>query len=221
MLIKRYKLFIESLEISPEIQSLIDDTRNKAEENSVNFILQETKTVPYAVGNFPVSGYFVDYGQPTLAVATDKPLKDWVMVLAHEGSHMEQWIERSPYWTENFINGKESVDYLDEWCGGKEFTQEEIDNFVSKSIAVELDCEKRTIEKAKKYNLPVNIKEEIQKANSYILFYTFIKESREWNKPGQAPYQVKEVWSKMPDKFDIDYTSISNDIKELYKKHCY
>lgn len=89
------------------------------------------------------------------------------------------------------------------------------------TIGVELDCEKRTIEKAKKYNLPVNIKEEIQKANSYILFYTFVKESRKWNTPGKAPYQIREVWSKMPDTFEIDYAQIPEDIRELYRKYCY
>jgi len=38
-IIKKYKIFIESLESedSPEIQSLIDDTRNKAEENGVKY----------------------------------------------------------------------------------------------------------------------------------------------------------------------------------------
>lgn len=222
-MIKKYKIFIESFksEMTPEIQKLINDTKKQAEDNGVQIILSQEKTVPYIVGDIQVSGYFVDYGNPRLAVAMGKPLKDWVMILAHEGSHMDQWIEDSPYWTDNFINGRESVEYIDEWCAGKEFTEEEVDNFIKRSIGVELDCEKRTIEKAKKYNLPVNIKEEIQKANSYILFYTFVKESRKWNTPGKAPYQIREVWSKMPDTFEIDYAQIPEDIRELYRKYCY
>jgi hypothetical protein len=67
----------------------------------------------------------------------------------------------------------------------------------------------------------VNVEEEIQKANSYILFYTFIKEVRKWNTPGKAPYQVKEVWSKMPKTFNMDYFTVSSEISELYKKFCY
>lgn len=224
-LIKTYKLFIESIvnddEMTPEIQKLVEDTKKKAIDNNVHIVLENNKTVPYAIGDFPVSGYFIDYGKPTLAVATGKPLKEWVMVLAHEGSHMEQWIEKSPYWTNSFIDGREAVEFIDEWCGGKEMSDEELDNICKRAREVEWDCEKRTIEKAKKYNLPVDIKEEIQKANSYILFYTFIKETRKWNKPGQAPYQIKEVWSSMPDTFDMDYTTISDDIKELYLKHCF
>lgn len=225
--LKKYKLFIESLnadygDMTPEIKQLIEDTKKKAIDNGVEVLISQEKTVPYITGDdFRVSGYFVDYGTPKLAVAIGKPLKDWVMILAHEGSHMDQWIEKSPYWTNNFVNGRESVEYIDEWCAGKEFSDEEIDDFIKRSIGVEWDCEKRTIEKAKKYNLPVNIKEEIQKANSYIWFYTFVKETRKWNNPGQAPYQIKEVWSRVPDTFDMDYTQIPEDIRELYRKYCY
>lgn len=220
--LKKYTLFLESLEeMTPEIHQLVEDIKRKAEENGVKLILQDTKTVPYAVGDFPVSGYFVDYGKPTLAVATGKPLKDWVMVLAHEGSHMEQWIEKSPYWNNSFINGREAVEYIDEWCGGKEFTKEELDDICKRSLEIELDCERRTIEKAISYNLPVIIEEEIQKANSYILFYTFIKQVRKWNKPGKAPYQIKEVWSKMPSTFEMNYFIVPEEIAELYKKYCY
>lgn len=220
--IKTYTLFLESSEeMTPEINQLVEDTKKKAEENGVKLIIQDSKTVPYAVGDFPVSGYFIDYGSPTLAVATGKPLKDWVMVLAHEGSHMEQWIENSPFWKNSFINGREAVEYIDEWCGGKEFSKEEIDDICKRALEVELDCEKRTVEKAIKYNLPVNVEEEIQKANSYILFYTFIKEIRKWNTTGKAPYQVKEVWSKMPTTFEMDYFTVPEEISEIYRKYCY
>jgi hypothetical protein len=223
MKIKTWNLFLESLEseMTPEILKLIEETKKKAEENGVEVIMKETKTVPYAIGDFPVSGYFMDYGKPKLAVATGKPLKDWVMVLAHEGSHMDQWIEKSPYWTNSFIDGREAVEFIDEWCGGKEFTKTELDDICKRSLEVELDCEKRTLDKAIEYNLPVNVEEEIQKANSYILFYTFIKEVRKWNTPGKAPYQVKEVWSKMPKTFNMDYFTVSSEISELYKKFCY
>ena len=203
------------------IDKLVQDTKNTADEHGVKIIFENTLTVPYAVGGFPCSGYFVDYGNPTLAVAMGKPVDQWVMVLAHESSHMDQWIEKSSAWTNNFVNGKESVDYIDEWCNGKDISEEELNDLIKRSIGEEWDCERRTIEKAKEYNLPINIKEEAQKANSYILFYTMLKETRKWNKPGQAPYQIKEVWSQMPDTFDMDYSVVPDEIKELYLKYCF
>lgn len=202
---------------------LIADIKKRAQDNGVQLHLIDSKTIPYAIGNFPVNGYFIDYGKPTLAVAINKPIQDWIMVLAHEGSHMEQWIEKSPYWTNSFIDGREAVEYIDEWCNGKDLPEEELNDICKIAREVEWDCEKRTIEKIKKYNLspPINIEEEIQKANSYILFYTFIKQTRKWNKLGQAPYQIKEIWSHMPTTFDMDYSVVPEKIAELYKQYCY
>lgn len=200
-------------------QRLIEDIRKQAEENNVRMILRDSETIAYPTGGFEVSGYFVAYERPTLAVAVGKPIEDWILILAHEGSHMEQWIEKSPYWTGSFIEGKEAVDRLDEWCSGKEMTKEELDDICRRSRDVEWDCERRTIEKIEKYDLPVNMREEIQKANSYIFLYTLMKEFRKW--PERRPYQVKEVWSQMPDNFDVNYEQIPENIKELYGKFCY
>ena len=57
MKIKTWNLFLESLEseMTPEILKLIEETKRKAEENGVEIIMEETKTVPYAIGDFPVS----------------------------------------------------------------------------------------------------------------------------------------------------------------------
>lgn len=222
--LKTYQKFNESLDdanITPEISKLIEDIKSKAESNGVKITLSDDKTVPYIVGEFPCSGYFVDYGNPVLVVAIGKPLKDWIMVLAHESSHMDQCLEKSKYWTDSFIDGREAVEYIDEWCSGKDFSDAQIEDFTRRSREVEWDCERRTIEKAKEYKLPINIKEETQKANSYIWFYTLVKEIRKWNKPGQAPYQIKEVWSQVPDTFDMDYSTVPKEIKDLYKNHCF
>lgn len=215
-ILKLYEEFNRDL-----VDKLLEDTKKRAEEKGVKVIIQDTLTVPYAVGGFPCSGYFVDYETPTLAVAIGKPVNEWTMVLAHESSHMDQWSEGAPEWKDNFVNGKESVDYIDEWCSGKDFSEEELDDFVKRSIAVERDCEMRTIQKAKEYQLPINIDEETQKANSYILFYTMIKETRKWNKPGRAPYQIKEVWSQMPKTFDMDYSVVPENLKKLYLEFCF
>lgn len=202
-------------------EKIMSDIKETARQNNVEIIFENTLTIDYPVGNLPVSGYFVDYGGAKLGVAMGKPVEDWIMVLLHESSHMDQWIEKSSYWTNSFINGRESVDYIDEWCSGKEFSEEQLDDFIKRSQDIEWDCEKRTIRKANKYNLPINEKEEIQKANSYILFYKMLKFTRKWSLPGKAPYSVKEVWSLMPENFDMDYNNIPENIKEAYLKYCF
>ena len=213
--------YLKLFENFKTIDDLLSDINICADEHGVKIIYADESTIPYPHTGYPVSGYFVDYGDPTLAVAKGKPYKEWVMILVHESSHMDQWIEKSKYWSNNFINGRESVEYIDDWISGKEYSDKDIGDFIKRSIDVELDCEKRTIDKLKKYNIDINIAEETQKANSYILFYNIVKEFRKWNEVGKAPYQIKEVWSKMSKEFDMNYSSVDSDIKNLYLKHCF
>jgi len=106
---------------------------------------------------------------------------------------------------------------MDKWLNGKEIKF--IKNKIDKIKYLELDCEKRAVKNIKKYNLPVNIETYIQKANSYILFYNYVKETRQWSKPGNAPYALKnkELWSLCPTKFmpDSYYEKIP---RKIYKK---
>jgi hypothetical protein len=215
--LKSFKLFENS-----SFDILIDDITKTAKENGVKLILPETDGVLYTTG-IEVAGYFIDNGEPTLACGIGGDIMIWGPVLAHESSHMDQWIENSKEWRENYWKGKECVDWLDEWCEGKvELEDSEVDEIIKRAIAVELDCEKRTIQKEIKYQIPVNIEEEIQKSISYTLFYQFIKESKKWNTPGKAPYKIKEVWSLMPKRFeDCDFTVVPDNIKKAYYKYCY
>ena len=215
--LKSFKVFENN-----SFDKLIDDITKTANENGVKLLLPETDGVPYITGSH-VSGYFIDNGEPTLACGIGGDIMKWGSILAHESSHMDQWIENCKEWIDNYWKGRECVDWLDEWCQDKiELEDNEVDEIINRAIAVELDCEKRTIQKEIKYQIPVNIEEEIQKSISYILFYRFIKDSKKWNAPGKAPYKIKEVWSLMPKRFeDCDFTVVPDNIKEAYYKYCY
>ncbi len=203
-----------------KIDYFIQELKNKTQANGVKFIIGEEATVKYFNNDLRVSGYFVDYGTPTLAIATGKDINEWFMILLHESSHMDQWIEQSAYWVDSFIDGREAVDYIDEWLNGKDFDEDSLNSIFHKAIMVELDCERRTIQKAKNYGFDIDFESEIKKANSYILFYLFIKEYRMWYSVNKAPYQIKEVWQEMPSSFDIDYTKLDDKLKKLYNKYC-
>lgn len=211
--LKTYKIFE-----SHGYEQLISDIEKTAKENGVKLILPETETVEY--NGFECSGYFIDNGNPTLACGIGGDVKVWGPILAHESSHMDQWIEQCPEWKGNYYKGKECVDWLEDWTVDKvKLTEQELDKIIDGAIGVELDCEKRTIEKEKKYNLPVNITEEIQKSISYIWFYRFLKESKKW---GKSTYKIKEVWSVMPKSFEeVNFKVVPEHIKEVYYKYCY
>lgn len=203
-----------------QIDSFVQELKNKTETNGVKFIVGDGSTIEYINGGIQVSGYFVDYGNPTLAIATGKDIESWFMILLHESSHMDQWIEKSPYWTDSFIDGKEAVDYINDWLNGQEYDEEFLNNVFEKALMVELDCERRTIQKAKNYGFDIDFESEIKKANSYILFYRFIQEFKKWYGVNKAPYQIKEVWQEMPSSFDIDYSKLDDKLKKLYNEYC-
>lgn len=168
--------------------------KKKCREHKVKLILSNTKKITLGE-NIHVSGYFSDeHKKYELACALKNP--EYLGILVHEFSHMEQWVEKIPLWSK--------ADYgtdVDDWLEGKNIKY--INRKIDRIKYLELDCEKRAVKNIKKYKLPINIKKYIQKANSYILFYNYIKESRRWSKPGRAPYSEinKALWSLCPDKF--------------------
>jgi translation elongation factor EF-1beta len=127
---------------------------------------------------------------------------------------MDQWVEKVPEWTENV-----GMDNIEKWLNGDDsVNMNNIDNEIRTSIIVEVDCEKRTVEKIKKYGLDsiINIDEYIQKSNAYVLFYLWMRKNRKWYTIGKEPYNIPDVVSVMPKTFDIDYTILDSNIEKTY-----
>lgn len=117
------------------------------------------------------------------------------------------------------IETKEMSGYMDEWLGGKEFDFSLVKDSIRIMQAVKLDCEKRSAEKIKKLELPIDLSQYIKKANSYLYLYTSILETRKW--PDTATYEVAEIVNQMPDYFldsVEDYYNMPESISELFKK---
>ena len=209
MMEKRTELFVEQ-----QIK--------KAKENGINVILSNLKTIGY-VGDetCQVNGYFVDRPTKELAVACGQEESRWLSLFAHESSHMDQFLENSEVWNNIFINGRESLDYVMDWVKGEEIEKELISDYIERAFQVELDCEKRTLEKIKNFNLDIDQKEYVKKANSYITFYYIMEKIRKWYIVGKEPYNLVEVWSEMPDNFSCDYKKLAEDKFEIYIKYCF
>lgn len=150
-----------------------------------------------ADGRFKVS-------TPELAVAIGKPEEEWLGVFIHEACHMEQWIEQSPAWTNVFVKGREAVDWIDAWLEGKEGLPEPIEELVARARTVELDCERRVVEKIKEYGLPLDVEEYAQKANSYVYFYNHLLRTRQWYPAGCSPYENELVYGFAPTVLTLD-----------------
>lgn len=194
-----------------------------AKKNGVSFILSQDSHIPYPTTKDLVNGYMVEFPEKQLAVATGKPIELWLPILAHESSHMDQCLEKDLSWTESYIPGTiiETVDIIELWIEGKvELNPSQLNEYIRRSRNVELDCERRTVEKIKTFNLPIDIAEYTQKANSYIFFYTAMKDTKAWYLPGREPYNTKEVWSLCPSTFlfEEEYESVPEDLMQAYRK---
>jgi hypothetical protein len=196
-----------------KINKFISDLEQKCSEHNINLLIPNTAGVQYPSGNTLTNGYF-DSDNRVLACATGKELNQWLPILIHEASHMDQFLENDPVFIESL-----GLDETFKWNEGSEDVDfNKIDREIESGIAVEVDCEKRTVEKIKQYGLEfvVGIEEYIQKSNAYVLFYLWMKKNRSWYKIGFEPYNVKSVYLKMPKTFDVDYSTLTEDISEAF-----
>ncbi len=161
------------------------------------------------------AGSFDDLGKE-LVINTS--YDDMNETFVHEFCHFEQWKEQCNVWKNREIDGVDSGHILDNFLNlyGHE-SQKKIDILLiieaCKRIAqLELDCEKRVVEKIKKYNLKIDISDYIRKSNCYVCCYYLIPEFKCWMK--NRPYSIKD---KLPDSFEINHNMWANVLMSEYK----
>lgn len=175
---------------------------------------------------------------PTLGIANELDEQNFYEVLSHELCHSHQWKENSPYWTQSRLTDEEVTTYskllnkdVSGWETGDLFQSwldKEIElcplilnNIVERTVGVEFDCEKRTIELAQKLNLNINSEIYAQKANAYLITYYFAKKTRKWTSPGCATFLNEDFYKNMPKKIDEIYCqNITDETISLIQKLC-
>jgi hypothetical protein len=152
---------------------------------------------------------------PELVCGIKKSTEIFIMVLGHEYSHYRQWKENSPHCLSGSVLAP-----LDDFIIGKKISEEKINRCIDVTRDMELDCEKRNIELMARYNLGYDMKRMIQRANSYIFFYTVLLQLKAWYTT--APYLIKNVVDVMPDEFlpAEAYKIISKNYIDLYRQYC-
>lgn len=202
------------------VRRFVADLMAKAAKHGVPVSLSDSPQVPYSDGVLLVSGFFVDRPQARLAVAIGKPYEEWLPILVHEACHMDQWIEKSPAWLNVFVEGREAVDWIDEWVDRKiELSPERLADCVERARTVELDCEKRAVAAILAYDLPIDVPAYIQKANAYVLFYNHLAKVRRWSDPGNAPYENPDVWECAPKSLPVTGRVVPPELAAAYDKH--
>lgn len=194
----------------------------KAKKAKVEVFFSKRKWVRANDSN-KVNGYFDDCFEkssktyPRLAMANLDDTSSWLGLLAHESSHMDQWIEAVDCWNYSDPNDPELFD--------RALTSGKVDpiafkHCIDKLILLEADCEIRALNKINNFNISIDPKVYAQKANAYIYFYHYIYQYKKWYSIGQEPYNTPSIVSQMPTTLHAkasDYLKITADIMGLYE----
>ncbi len=193
----------------PEYKKVVQSILRKAKRNKVLVKFEDSPTVDMQDG-IGCAGYFNE-SPLILAIAMDVKFDTWMQTLLHESCHMDQYFD-------NETNEKLDRHYISffEWLEGKaQFNNIQISAMVNSIIGHELDCEKRTVEKIRKFKLPIDIPLYIRKANTYFACYHIFKKRRKWY---NKVYGRPEVNEKAPDYFMEDYTKIPRPLLVAIEK---
>lgn len=200
------------------LKSVIEECK----QNNVECVFSDERKIAIpGYEDILVSGFFDDLPRPILGCAMGKPTEDWVQILVHESCHMNQWMEQSEFWKRIRSGDIYADKVMDEWLSGREFDISQVEKVFYDILALELDCEKRSVDKIKNKNLPIDTIKYTKGANAYLFYYPILLKTRKWS--DVAPYEVSEIIEMMPDKFlDIeDYYNASQELIEIYLNKCF
>ena len=113
------------------------------------------------------SGHFADGQEPCLTVYTTDKIDEWLPIFVHESCHKDQFLEKTDIWNKRIGDEYDALEIFDMWIEHHvELKKYQMRPVLDNIIQVELDCERRSIEKIQKHSLDLNISEYIQKANA-------------------------------------------------------
>jgi hypothetical protein len=157
------------------------------------------------------TGYFDDENK-TLQVAMKQ--KDSFEILVHEYSHLTQWIDKVPV----YMKANKYLLAVDKWIAGTNLPSAVVDAAIQGTVDLELDNEKRSVKLIAKYNLSIDKENYIKKANAYLYFYHWMKNTRKWSSPNNLPYRNKNIVAAMPTTFRGKYDKLPKKFEKLFEQ---
>jgi len=189
-------------------QKFIEHIKIHCKELGIKCDIRDVSYVNYGKG-FKCGGWFDSEGRE-LVVAMNSP--DGFSTLVHEYGHLTQWVDDIPLWK----TSSESLMKMNDWLSGVEV--ENIDEHLSICRDLELENEKRSVKLIKKWGLSIDVEDYTRKANAYVMFYNWMKQTRRWSKPKNSPYRNERVLSVMSSKFNMNYKKMSKKIFKIFSE---
>lgn len=215
------KIEIDLDKLEPHYKDFINFTIATCEQADVSVLLSKERDLPYnETGVGRCNGYFCD-DSLTMATACGQDFDKWFSVFIHESSHFDQWYEDDPVWAVGKIDGWEAADIMELWLQGTvELNSKQKLNIANRALAVELDCERRTIEKIQEWDLPMDTEYYAQRANAYVWFYHYLMLTRKWYTIGKEPYNIPELVAAMPKDMEKgNYSKLPVKIENAFIEH--
>ena len=206
-------LFFNTLKKTDPERAVEFYIKYEAEKAGIKVETPDTEMVN-ATDTIKVAGYF-DHTEKVLKSAKRNPR--YLPILIHEFNHLRQMQEDCLSWRECFVDGIDIDTLIDMWLENKiDLNEKQLREYMQKLINVELDCEKRTVDTIKEFNLESKIdpSDYTKQANSYLMMYHVVARKRAWCE--KSPRDNKAVLDIVSDKFDMDYTKISEKLFEAY-----
>ncbi len=199
------------------VDKFIRDLQRRCKKYKITFLMSGLDYVEW--GDSKSNGFF-NPEKNEMAISIGKPVDKWLNTLVHESCHFDQWVQNCKEWRDMMAYKPDACTQLFEYWleGGKKISKEKAMDMACIMRDLELDNERRTIEKIKKYNLPIDIKEYAKGAGAYIMFYNYIGKNKKWYKIGKEPYHNKKIRHLMPTNLRGKYDVLTPKFEKLYKE---
>ncbi len=199
------------------IDQFIRDLQKRCKKYKITFLMSGLDYVKWGDGK---SNGFFNPSTMEMAISIGKPVEKWINTLVHESCHFDQWVQNCKVWRDMMDQKPDACTQLFEYWleGEKKISKEQAMDMACIMRDLELDNERRTIEKIKKYNLPIDIKEYAKGAGTYIMFYNYIGKHKKWYKIGKEPYNNKKLRRLMPTNLRGKYDKLTLKLEKLFKE---
>lgn len=169
------------------------------------------------------SSAYLDYNNKIIHVSTkDRLPEEWLTNTFHETSHVDQMLADNELWKNSFRNNIDIDVIAQLWIDGHiDLNPYQIEQIFRAMMHLELDAEKRTVQKIYNYKLPaIDIPHYIQCAHAYALGYVVTGYVKEWIPAKKQPYTVPELVKQMPTMFtelnNIEIITLKKVFHEFY-----
>jgi len=144
----------------------------------------------------------------------------WLEVLVHEFNHFLQYIQQEPIFLKLSESGSNMSEDLWSWLDHEiELPKKRISEIIQSIIDMELDCERRSVKMIKEFSLPIDIKEYVFVAYTYLNFYNYVKKHRTWFKQSVGLSDIKELRSMKNIHLRGKFKRLPKGFEEIFRKY--